>query len=278
MRTAVSGMVRMPATHSIAIAALALALLAYGSARLVGWRLEALEEALGSGVELTVYLEDVQRPSAALADEVARVVQRPVRTVSPTDALARLGNELGEEASALRSLSPNPLPWTIEVSVPSASADRDAMAALAARLRALPGVAGVEYGEDAVARLALLRIALRQAALVLFALVFATAAVVVSATLQLAIFSRREEIEIQKLVGATDAFVRFPYLLEGLLQGALAAPLALALCYAGTRLLSIHASVDFRVQWTSLLLELTAIGLALGFAGSLLAVRRFLRA
>ncbi len=78
----------------------------------------------------------------------------------------------------------------------------------------------MDYGDEALERLSPIARALRLASLIAFALVFLTTVIIVSATLQLAIYARREEIEIQKLVGGTDRFVRVPFLIEGLLQGA----------------------------------------------------------
>lgn len=153
-------------------------------------------------------------------------------------------------------------------------------------MRALPFVTGVDYGEEALERLTLIARALEIASLIVFSLVFLTAVIVVSATLQLAIFARRrEEIEIQKLVGATDRFVRVPFLLEGLLQGVIAAGLALAAVYGLVRWLQsgdggllAFARLDGKllVDWPRSRVSL-GIGCGLGLIGSFVAVRRFTR-
>jgi cell division transport system permease protein len=111
--------------------------------------------------------------------------------------------------------------------------------------------------------------------------------VIVAATLQLAIYARRTEIEIQKLVGATDRFVKAPFLLEGLLQGLLGAGVALgALALFGhlvgptlSQLFAFLLGPQSRapVLGTGLALELLAAGCALGLGGSFIAVGRFLR-
>jgi cell division transport system permease protein len=148
-------------------------------------------------------------------------------------------------------------------------------------------VEGVDYGEDALERLAALSKGLKLASVVAFAVVFLTTIVVVSATLQLAIYTRREEIEIQKLVGATNRFVRAPFLLEGIVQGLISASIAAGSLWALATWGAPHAAGAFAflalpagTQLVSLrlALEILALGVGMGLSGSVVAVRRFLRA
>ncbi len=288
VRTALGSMWRSPFVHLIAIASLALALVGYGVARLASDQLESLIASLGSDVELTVYLAD-----DAPADQVEALrVALEQRThgeaviVTPAEALGRLAQQLGDDGLALTELRENPLPASLEVKLPADGRDPAALKALATQTRAVAFVTGVDYGEEALERLSMIAKALRLVGLVVFALVFLTAVIIVSATLQLAIFSRREEIEIQKLVGGTDRFVRMPFLIEGVLQGVLAGGSALGLVYGLVRFLESErgASVAFlrlngrfAVDWVHLGAEQLGIGLALGLLGSFVAVRRFLR-
>jgi cell division transport system permease protein len=288
VRTAVGSIVRSPFVHVIAVASLTLALVGFGVARLARAQLEALVDSLGGAVELTVYLADdadaaqVDALSLALTQRTGGVVTK----VSPAEALGRLVTQLGDEGRGLAELPENPLPWSLELSLPKGARDMSALAELAEKTRGLPFVTGVDYGEAALERLTLIARALEVASLVVFTLVFLTAVIVVSATLQLAIFARREEIEIQKLVGATDRFVRVPFLLEGALQGVVAAGLAMLSVLALVRWLEgqggellAFARVDggLTVDWARLTAELFGAGAALGLSGSFIAVRRFLR-
>lgn len=288
VRTAVGSMVRSPFVHVIAIASLALALVGYGLARLASGQLDALMASLGEQVELTVYLapdapaEKVQELEAALAQRTGGVPKR----VSPAEALGRLARELGERGAALEGLSENPLPWSVEVAVPRAAREGQLLQALAEKVRALPFVTGVDYGQEALERLSVISRALKLAALVAFALVFLTTVIIVSATLQLAIFSRREEIEIQKLVGATDRFVRMPFLIEGVLQGTVAALVSFGLVFAlasylesshGDAVAFLRLGGQVAADWPRLGAEQLGLGVGLGLLGSFVAVRRFLK-
>jgi cell division transport system permease protein len=287
VRSAVGSMLRSPFVHVIAIASLALALVGYGAARIASSQLQALVASLGGDVELTVYLDEAAQPTQVdeLEQALRQRAQGTVRRVSPAEALGRLASQLGPSAGALEDLGENPLPWTVEVHVPQGARDPAALEALVGRVRTLPFVTGVDYGVEALQRLSLISRALSLAGLVFFALVFLTTIVIVSATLQLAIFSRREEIEIQKLVGATDRFVRMPFLIEGALQGLVAGVFSLALVFAlvhlaeseeGALFAFLRVSGRFMVDWPRLAAEQLGGGVALGLMGSFLAVRRFL--
>jgi cell division transport system permease protein len=155
------------------------------------------------------------------------------------------------------------------------------------QIRGLPGVTGVDYGREAVERLTAIARALRFGGLVAFAVVLFATIIIVSATLQLAIYARREEIEIQKLVGATDRFVKAPFLIEGLFQGLLGAAVALMGLWAFGRLVgpTLTALFTFLLGPTAseplvrpgLALELVVAGSLLGLVGSFIAVGRFSR-
>ena len=287
-RTALNGIVRSPFVHVIAVSSLAIALVGFGLARMATSQLDRLLSALAGEVEMTVYLQDGTSPEkiTELQTALSQRTGGQTRVVSPAEALGRLSKELGEGGEALASLTENPLPWTVEVSLPPLSREPEALKALAEKVRSLPFVTQVDYGQEALERLTAIARALKLGSLIAFLLVFLTAVVVVSATLQLAIYSRREDIEIQKLVGATDRFVRAPFLIEGLLQGVVAASLASVALWSfaffvGPKLAALFSFLDVGGKGTRieprLVLELYVLGAAMGLAGSIVAVRRFLR-
>ena len=239
-------------------------------------------------MEFTVYLaadappDDVERLEQALVNRTQGTLNR----ISPATALGRLAAQLGEQGKSLTELGDNPLPWSLELKLPPHSRDPTALKSLAEKTRALSFVTGVDYGEEALERLGVISRALRLAGLIAFVLVFLTTVIVVSATLQLAIFARREEIEIQKLVGGTDRFVRMPFLIEGAMQGVFAGAFALAAVYGVVRWVErdggelvgfLMLDGRFVVAWGRMALEQLGLGVLLGLTGSFIAVRRFLR-
>jgi cell division transport system permease protein len=288
VRSALGSMLRAPFVHLIAVASLTLALVGFGASRIAASQLDALTASLGGDVEFTVYLAEGTDPLKVdeLEHALAQRTAGEVKRVSPAEALGRLTKQLGEQGRALEDLGDNPLPWSLEAKLPSTARDPAQLAALAVKLRELPFVTGVDYGEEALERLGLISRALRLAGLLVFGVVFLTTIIIVSATLQLAIFSRREEIEIQKLVGATDRFVRAPFLIEGAVQGLLSGGLALGLVFGlvrwveserGELLGFLRVDGHVVVDWLRLGGEQVGVGVTLGLLGSFVAVRRFLR-
>ena len=157
--------------------------------------------------------------------------------------------------------------------------------ALAGRVSQVAGVAEVDYGREWVDRLEALGNALRGFGTASLALVGLAALLVVANTIRLAVYARRDEIEIMKLVGATDGYVRAPFLLEGALQGLCGAALAVSGLLAVQRLLLPRVAAAFAFtsgaqaphlspQHCALL---AAAGALVGLCGSYLAVARFLR-
>ncbi len=288
-RSAASGLRHAPFIHFIAVTTIAIALFSAGLAQAVGRMVDGLLGSLGGEVQVTVYL------SPELDEEGAAVLRERMETTSggratlvpPQVALERLERELGDLGEALTHLPENPLPPSLELEVPSERRTPGELKALAQELRTMPGVTGVDYGEEAVERLSAISKALRYGGWIAFAVVLLATVVIVSATLQLAIYARRGEIEIQKLVGATDRFVKAPFLIEGFLQGLLGAVVALAALLTFERLVGpgLASLFSFLVGPGGMVpllepriaLELLVAGCALGLGGSFIAVGRFLR-
>jgi cell division transport system permease protein len=240
--------------------------------------------AWGGEVQISVYLApgtDLALARAA-AERIAQGLA--VEAVSSDEALRRLRASLGDQASVLEGVGEKVLPASVEVRAPGISLA--AARALAARLQAVPGAEQVDFGNAWLERLELFLRRARSAGLLLFAVLSLATAVLVANTLRLAVYARRDEIDIMKLVGATDAFVSVPFLIEGLVQGLLGALLAVA------ALLGTQAALLPRLRGavvlaeritradllpTPLLLGLLAGGAGLGLAASALSLGRFLR-
>ena len=235
-------------------------------------------------VRISVYLSkgaDLERARAAAARIAA---PHRVEAVPAAVGLRRLAESLGEEAKILDGVGPDAVPDAVEVAAPgiSLAGARE----LAGRLANVPGVADVDFGNAWLERLERFVARARVAGLALLAVLAAATALLVSNTLRLAVFARREEIEIMKLVGATDGFVAAPFLVEGLAQGLLGAGLAVGALLAAHAALAprlraaIRVAGGLRLQDTlppALLGGLLAGGAAIGLVASALAVARWLR-
>jgi cell division transport system permease protein len=288
-RSALEGIRHQPFVHGVSTVTLAVALFTLGLARSAAVELDRLIGSLGGEVRVTVYLDPrASADSRSAIAEGLRTRGMAVQEVSPRAALDRLVRELGPAAESLRGLSEDPLPPSLEVRVPRSGRAPEALRAMATELRQLPAVTSVDYGEQVVERLNAMARGFRWAGALAFVVLVGATLIIVSATLQLAIYARREEVEIQKLVGATDRFVQAPFLLEGALQGLVGAALAIAglVLFRHTAVpelaslfsfLRLPGSMPAASAWGEML-ELAAAGAGLGLAGSYLAVHRFLRA
>jgi cell division transport system permease protein len=283
-RRALDGMARGPYVALVGTATIFVALFATGLLAGVLGGAERLLAAWAGEVRISVYLAPGTDLGAARTAVAAAAPGRDVRAVPAAAALRQLSQELGDQAHVLDGVGPGALPDSVDVAAPGISLEGARQ--LAARLRALPGVADVDYGNAWLEKLELLVSRARVASVVLFAVLALATTVLVGNTLRLAVFARREEIEIMKLVGATDSFVSTPFLIEGLLQGVAGGGLAVL------ALLAVHAGVVPRLQSevplasalrladtlpAQLLVGLLASGAAVGLLGSAMAVVRTLR-
>jgi cell division transport system permease protein len=283
-RRAIAAMARGPYVALVGTGTIFVAVLATGLLAAALGGAERLLQAWAGEVQISVYLAPGADLEAAARAARGIAEGRAVEAVPAATALRRLAETLGEDAKVLEGVGPGALPDAVEVRAPGITLA--GARALAARLAAVPGAAEVDFGNVWLEKLERVVARGRIAAVVLFAALAVATAVLVSNTLRLAVFARREEIEIMKLVGATDGFVSAPFLIEGVLQGLLGAVLAVL------ALLALHALVVPRLQAAiavagglrladtlppGLVAALVAGGGAVGLLGSALSVARTLR-
>ncbi|HZZ85709.1 MAG TPA: permease-like cell division protein FtsX [Anaeromyxobacteraceae bacterium] len=283
-RRAVDAMRRTPFVTLVATATIFVAVFLTG---LFAGALQSAERLLavwGGDVQVSVYLEEGADLDQAVAAAGRLAPGAAIEAVTPHEALARLAASLGDERKLLAGVGEAALPASVEVHAPGIGVEQAEQ--LAARLRAVPGVADVDFGNAWLERLERFLKRLRQVGAALVGALSVAAAVLVANTLRLGVYARRDEIEIMKLVGATNVFVELPFLIEGLLQGLIGAGLAttsLLVLYAALAP-RLHAAAPMVAHLTradvlplSLLAGLWGGGAALGLVASAVAVRRFLR-
>jgi cell division transport system permease protein len=199
-----------------------------------------------------------------------------VSYVTEATALARARGELPEFQDIFQDLESNPLPASIEVRLKPALRDARHAATVAERLKSFDFVDDVRYGSDWVAKLDHLRDIAGVVGLAVGAAFALVAIIIIGTTIRMAVLQRGPEIAIMRLVGATDGFIRRPFLLEGLAKGLLGGALALGLCYGAYAL--VNASL-LRADFFTTGQALAGIGAGglLGLVGSLVSIGRHLR-
>jgi len=181
-------------------------------------------------LRVVAYLREEPKP-AAVEDLVARVqalggIQR-VRYVSRAEALALLKRSLGPQAGVVEQLPRNPLPASLELTPDEETATPEGTRALVQRLSALPEVEEVQGGAEWVESLAQWQRLFQLTGLGVGAVLALAAILTVTTATTLVLHVRRDEMEIMRLVGATETVIRLPLLLQGMAQGLLGAVVAL---------------------------------------------------
>lgn len=263
---------RRPGPSATAVLTIASSVLVLGAFLLAGVNARGVIDRWSRGAELSVYFADGATPEQRAA--VTRAVEASgialEHTFVPADeALDRFATQFPDLAASARTLPENPLPASIEVRLRPDRADDPAVAAFAADVRQLPGVSDVQYDQRWIQRL-LAAVRVVQGAGMSLALVLIVASgLTVTSVVRLALHARRPEIEIMQLVGAPLAYIRGPFVLEGLLQGlagAIVAVIVLWMAYASAREPLLQAAGLLTAQDLRFLPWLWTAGLVLGGA------------
>ena len=280
VRSAVLGLRASPVTSLVAVATIGVTLLLVGAFALLVANMERLLDRFGDDLRVSAYLAD-DLPDAQAEALRARVGEAPgvaaVELVTKEEALRRFRESPLGRADLLEGLEENPLPASLEITLVPEHRDRAGLDALAERLRALPGVADLGYGHEWVEGYSRAVGLVRGVAVGLGAVLALATLLVVSNTIRLGVYARRDEIEILRLVGAGRLFVAVPFLLEGLVQGTAGGLLALALLYGFFRTLlpALRGGVELLLGFAPPVflsaegcLALVASGALLGVLGS----------
>lgn len=279
LREALAAFRRAPVLTGLAAAMVGLALYVVGLFGIVSHNLGESLDRVESRVEVVAYLRD-DVTAAEIEVAVQELRRQPevdaVVYVSKDSALARARRDLDDFSEVFADLDVNPLPASLELGLREGLRSADAVEQVAGVARAYPFVEDVQYGQEWVGRVYALRRVAAAGSVALGVAFAVVAALMIGTALRIAIFARRDEIYVMRLVGATDGFVRRPFVLEGLLTGLLGAVVALGL----TRLTwEVVDRLLFELSWlpTSWIVAGLAGGGLFGALASGLAVRRHLR-
>ncbi len=187
-------------------------------------------ESLGDDLRLTIYLEE--EPVVEMQSELVKKITNfspveEIRFTSRQDAFNRLSSQLGDNVDVLDDLDPSFLPPSIEVYPKKDLTTLTQIKRFSEYLSTLPGAIKVQYGQDWVERFNYFTKLLRIIVVLSGILLILTTTFMVAYTIRLAVVARQAELEILRLLGATDSYIRTPFLIEGLLQGIFGSSLGL---------------------------------------------------
>ena len=216
----------------IGIVTTAFTLVCFGVFLLLYLNIKNLTGTLQSDIEVIVYLD----PEAS--EQVVSLVQKRLRTesaavaltfVSKEQALREFSEQFPDESLLLEGMEGNPLPASLVVKLSPRFLDTESLGAFAERVKQLPGVTHVAYSQDWVDTLAMVVSYFELGAVVIGTILAVATVTIIANTIRLSLHTKKEEIEILRLIGATGVFIATPYVIEGMILGAVGGGLSLAL-------------------------------------------------
>jgi len=271
--------------NGVAMLTVALSVLIAGAFSLIWTNVDHWMRASETNIRILVYLKDgaTAAQSRETQDRIREMdgVLR-VQYISRAQALETLKAQLQHQASLLEGLGDNPLPDSLEVDLKSGRVRQ--VATIAGQIGGLPAVDSVEYGQQWMGRFAGLLNLFRFAGVVLGGLFFIASGLIIANTARLVLYSRREEVEIMRLVGATDGFITAPFYIQGLIQGACGCGVGLAVIYAAYAYMSARLAGDlasgfWQIRFLSLesIAVITCLSIGIGWIGCFLSMKQFFR-
>ncbi len=261
------------------IGAVASALIILGSFLLLSVNFDHILKDVESQVEITAYLEDsLDQDGISRLDKDLAVITgiKEIKFISKEVAIEEFKEQVGREL--LEGID-NPLPNSFRIKVN----DPHEVASIAEKIEKFSGIDEVKYGKGVVEKLFNIIHWVRVIGLIIMAVFAAVSIFIISNTIRLTVFARRREINIMKYIGATDWFVRWPFLIEGMVLGLIGSSLAIGVLAAAYNYLYI--TVKLKLPMISLLpkeyfydyaLGFLGIGMLIGAFGSSFSIKRFL--
>lgn len=287
IRQSLTNIIQHGAVHLIGLGTMLVSLLIFCTFLLLLVNLNVWIQGWKHSLNMIVYLKDGTDES--LRDQIKRHIQSMPgaeikRFTSREQALIDLKGALGSQSALLEGLSTNPLPASFEIAFRVVDGQKASLKEIRKDIKGLKGVDEVQIDEDWIEQFGGILDIIRLVGFIIGGLLCLGVVFIVTNTIKLTLYSRREEIEIMKLVGATDRFVKTPFLLEGAIQGLLSGGLALLILFLGYFML-----ITKKVQFLSIgvfdvvflpygyALSVLLLSVGLGLIGSFLALGRFFK-
>jgi len=273
----------------ITIGIIAISMLIFSTFTLLAYNLTNFLKIWEDKIEVIAYLKR-GTPSSEVEPllDKTRLLEgvEVVRYVSPYDAMAFMETKLGRQKNLLQGIQPAVLPHSFEIQLKKEYRNSTKIKEVVTHLKKIPQFEEIQYGQEWVETFSVLVHILRLTQWILGGLLLIAVVFITSNTLQLTISSRREEIEVMQWVGASPAFIRVPFYMEGLIQGLLGGGLAILFLFLMHQGLFLNLTPSVQA-WLAkipvLFLPLETIvwillgGMVLGFFGSSVASMRVLK-
>ncbi len=282
LREALQSFRRAPLLSVLSITTIAFSLFTIGLFGLVAINMRQALRDVGTRVEVVAYIlrgTPLESITVAAQDISAFPEVLAVDYIDEEQALAQAQAELVEFRDAYRDLRVNPLPASFEIQLKEGFRGADDVAAVAERVGGFGFVEDVRFGREWIERLDQIRNIAGLVGLVIGIAFAAVAVVIIGTTIRMAVLQRAREIMVMRLVGATDWFIRGPFLLEGAIKGMLGGILSIGLAYGTFLAFSRNTTALSGLVFFDPIHLVAGVlfGVALGLGGSLVSVGRHLK-
>ena len=286
---AVQNMRRNLFPNGATIGVITISVLIFSAFSLIAFNLSSFLKIWEDKIEIIAYLKRMTPAEEveSLLDKIRQIRGvESVKYISSSDAMAFMEARLGGQKNLLEGIQSTVLPPSLEVQLHKEYRISTKIGEVVSQLKQFPQLEEIQYGQEWVEMFSSLVHILRLTQWFLGGLLLVAMTFIISNTLQLNISSRREEIEIMQLVGASPSFIRIPFYMEGMIQGLLGAGLALLSLFVLQRIVLFYLPLsmkDWIVKIPILFLPLKTLtgillgGMVLGFLGSFMASMRFLK-
>jgi len=268
---------RAPLLSALSVTTIAFSLFAVGLFGLVVLNIRQALEKVEERVEIRAFIAEktpIEQIVLAASDVAKYPEVRSADLVTKEQALERARRELGEFKDVFEAEF---LPPSIDVHLKPGYRDPESVHRVADRLKAMNFVDDVRFGDEWITQLYRLRNIAGVAGLALGLAFAVVAVIIIGATIRMAVLARSREISIMRLVGATDGYVRRPFLIEGFIKGVLGGVLALCLTWLAIRLVAGYLSFETVFFDQTIALIGIGCGALIGLLGSAFSVGRHLR-
>jgi cell division transport system permease protein len=273
--------------HAVCIITIALSVFIVSAFGLFYINVTDFLDAWKKGIRIIVYLNNGvgQQERTELISAVGKFNGvSEIGFVSKEAALKDLKEKIGQQSALLEGIDENPLPDSLEIILSGTARDLNDLEKLANDIRSLPNVQDVEYAQKWLHRFTGVYNLFQVTGMVLAVIFFIATLLIVANTIRIIMFTRRKEIEIMRIVGADEAFIKYPLYIESLLQGFFGGTMGLLLLYGAFRMTMSKVEQDAMLSFFDItfipaefLLAIVACSMIIGWMGCHFSIRKFLK-
>lgn len=280
-----------PFVNLVAIGVIAISFLIFSTFLMLFGNLNSLLALWEEEIQIEIFLDDNmsgEKIDALQKKVVSMANVKEIRYISKEEALSSFKKSIPGMDVLVKDLKDNPLPASFEIKLEENSISFDMVKAAAKKLSTIDGVSDAVYGQEWVERFSTSLAIARLVGLIIGAFLLMATIFIVSNTIKLTVYTRKEELEITRLLGATDRFIRLPFFIEGILQGLAGSALSLAGLYLAYRVFIVKLTSSVQASLITGTFQLSFLstptityvlfgGMALGLFGSFISLGRFLK-